>query len=185
MMRYKTESHMGNLVALLEQDDDRMKILSIVRELELPDCYVAAGFVRNLVWDSLHSTSTELNDIDVVFYDRSDSKNRLGAEVSQRLNREYPEFLWEAKNQAYMHIRNGDTAYKDTLDAMKYWPEKETGVGASLNSDNSISIISAYGLETLFDGKVTHNKKRSMDIFKTRVHKKRWLETWPELQIVL
>ncbi|ERM53656.1 hypothetical protein P780_16015, partial [Vibrio mimicus CAIM 1882] len=42
-----------------------------VYQLELPQCYIAAGFVRNLVWDSLHRNVklTQLNDIDVIFFD--------------------------------------------------------------------------------------------------------------------
>ncbi|MBL4660718.1 MAG: nucleotidyltransferase family protein [Alcanivoracaceae bacterium] len=57
-----------------------------------------------------------------------------------------------------MHIRNGDAPYNDTLDAMSYWPEKKTTIGAALNDDGSLSIVSAFGLESLFMGKVSHNK---------------------------
>ena len=84
-----------------------------------------------------------------------------------------------------MHIRNGDAPYKNTLDAMSYWPEKETAVGACLNDDGSISIISAFGIESLFSGKVSYNNKRSQAVFMERVISKKWLETWPQLQIVL
>jgi hypothetical protein len=84
-----------------------------------------------------------------------------------------------------MHIRNGDDPYKGTLDAMSYWPEKETAIGATLSDDGSIYIVSAFGLESLFNGKVSHNKKRSKDVFLNRVNTKKWLETWPKLHLVL
>jgi len=34
-----------------------MRILSLVQSLDLPDSWVAAGFIRNAVWDHLHGRS--------------------------------------------------------------------------------------------------------------------------------
>lgn len=49
-----------------------MRLLIIVADLKLPDGLIAAGFVRNLVWDHLHGkNATPLNDVDVIFYDAS------------------------------------------------------------------------------------------------------------------
>lgn len=41
--------HEAQLKTLLTQDPVRMKILRIARELNLPDCWIGAGFVRSLV----------------------------------------------------------------------------------------------------------------------------------------
>lgn len=176
---------MCELIELIKKDAVRMNVLSIVHSLFLPDCYVAAGFLRNLVWDSIHSSNTKLNDIDIVFYDKSDTDNVSEKMVSEQLNKEYPDIKWEAKNQAFMHIRNGDAPYRDTLDAMSYWPEKETAIGATLSDDGLISIVNAFSLESLFNCKVSHNKKRSKEVFLDRVNTKKWLETWPKLHVVL
>ncbi len=46
--------HETQLKTLLTQDPVRMKILRMARELNLPDCWIGAGFVRSLVWDHLH-----------------------------------------------------------------------------------------------------------------------------------
>ncbi|GAB6262514.1 hypothetical protein PSSHI_27580 [Photobacterium sp. R1] len=58
----------------LRQDDLRMSVLAVVESLNLPQAYVGAGFVRNLVWDHLHGYSppTPLNDVDVVYFDPSE-----------------------------------------------------------------------------------------------------------------
>ena len=176
---------MCELIELLQKDSARMNVLSIIQSLDLPDCYVAAGFLRNLVWDSLHQSKTKLNDIDVVFYDKSDFDDLASKKLTDQLNQEYPDIKWEVKNQAFMHIRNGDAQYTSTLDAMSYWPEKETAIGAALNEDGSISIVSAFGLESLFNGKVSYNNKRSKEVFINRVASKQWLKTWPQLQVVL
>ena len=39
----------NSIVTLIKQDPLRMQILDCVAQLGLPQCYVAAGFVRNLV----------------------------------------------------------------------------------------------------------------------------------------
>ena len=183
--RYNTYSLMCELIELIKNDAERLNVLSIVHSLGLPDCYVAAGFLRNLAWDSMHLSKTELNDIDIVFYDKSDSGNVIENRLTEKLNQEHPGIKWDVKNQAFMHIRNGDAPYRDTLDAMSYWPEKETAIGAALNADGSIFIVSAFGLESLFDGKVSYNNKRSKEVFLNRVASKQWLKTWPQLQVVL
>lgn len=60
---------MHRIVELIKADSMRIKLLQAVASLGLPDCYVAAGFVRNAVWDYLHNyTGTALSDIDVVYY---------------------------------------------------------------------------------------------------------------------
>ncbi len=176
---------MYRLIELLKKDPERMNVLWIVKSLNLPDCYVAAGFLRNLVWDSIHQSDVKLNDIDIVFYDKSDSHNLRADKISEQLNKEFPEIKWDVKNQAFMHIKNGDSPYNDTLDAMSYWPEKETAIGATLSADNSIHVISAFGLESLFNGKLSYNNKRTKEVFLKRVSQKKWLEIWPQLQVVL
>ncbi len=176
---------MNELIELLLKDPVRMNVLSIVRSLNLPDCYVAAGFLRNLVWDSLYLTETKLNDVDVVFYDKSDSANLASQKITDQLNQTYPDISWDVKNQAFMHIRNGDEEYTSSLDAMSYWPEKETAIGAALSEDGSISIVSAFGLESLFNGKVSYNNKRSKEVFLTRLASKQWLQRWPQLHLVV
>jgi hypothetical protein len=37
------------------RDTERLRLVRLVDSLGLPDCWIAAGFVRNAVWDSLHA----------------------------------------------------------------------------------------------------------------------------------
>ena len=68
---------------LLRSDPFRMIVLEQVRSLSLPDCWVAAGFIRNMVWDSLHDYSNSPNnDVDVIFYDSGDRKGGLRGRTS-------------------------------------------------------------------------------------------------------
>ena len=57
----------------LLSDEMRMSALKLTAQFfaenEVDDWYIAAGFVRNLVWDKLHdSPASVLEDIDVIYW---------------------------------------------------------------------------------------------------------------------
>lgn len=172
---------MERIIELIKADSLRIEILNIVASLNLPDCYVAAGFVRNLVWDHLHNyTASTLNDIDVVFYSRDKIDENL---IVKKLAALKPNLNWQVKNQAFIHLRNLDAPYKNTVHAMEHWPELETAIGARINKAQTIEIVAPFGVDTLFAGLITHNPKRSKAIFDERVKLKNWLTVWPKLKI--
>ncbi len=176
---------MNQIEKLLLCDKKRMAILAAVATLDLPDGYVAAGFVRNLIWDDLHrhDEATPLNDVDVIYFDETE---RLRPElIEQQLRQVLPEVNWEVKNQAVMHRRNGDRPYTSTADAMTFWPEKETAVGVRLTGDREIELSAPFGIDSLLTGRLTHNPKRSRALFDERVRSKKWLERWPRLTVVV
>ncbi|MCV6605981.1 MAG: nucleotidyltransferase family protein [Porticoccaceae bacterium] len=163
----------------------RWRALELVRQLNLPDCYIGAGFVRNLVWDYLHSRqlATVLNDVDVVYFDRQEKNPQQYLVYEQQLKQLMPELNWQVRNQALMHVRNGDKAYTSTLDALRYWPEKETAVAIRLTHENQIECIAAFGFDSLFQGYISYNPKRDKEVFQQRLNAKGWLEKWPKLVI--
>ncbi|STQ89142.1 nucleotidyltransferase family protein [Iodobacter fluviatilis] len=171
------------LTLWLKADPVRCQALRQAADLELPDWCIAAGFVRNLVWDRLHDYAepTPLADIDLIYFNAED----ISEEVDRALERclmQNSDLLWSVKNQARMHSRNGDAPYLNTLDAMSYWPELETAIGVSLASDPV--FISPFPLENLRDLQITLNPKRpKISDFEARVAEKKWLEIWPKLQV--
>ncbi|OCH50878.1 nucleotidyltransferase family protein [Vibrio sp. ZF57] len=171
------------IVTLIKQDPLRMKVLDCVAQLDLPQCYVAAGFVRNLVWDHQHgyASPTPFNDIDVIYFDPIDTSYESDLQYEALLKQRLPELNWQVRNQACMHTRNGDERYQGSLDAMSYWPEKETAVAVKQSLNGDIECISSFGLESLFDLQITPNPKRNRDIFDQRVQSKNWLTQWPKL----
>lgn len=161
----------------------RIKLLQAVASLGLPDCYVAAGFVRNAVWDYLHNyTGTALSDIDVVYYSKKEIDETYFLEALKSI---MPGCNWQIKNQAFMHHRYSDAPYLNTSHAMEYWPEIETSVGARMTDDEQIEVVAPFGVESLFAGYITRNPNRSSHIFSERVRTKGWLEKWPKLKVVL
>ena len=174
---------MNTIETMLRQDKPRMQQLQAVQTLQLPDCFVAAGFVRNMVWDALHDyPPTPLNDVDVIYYDE---QLRIAPEdIEKTLTNALPDINWQVKNQAVMHHRNQDPAYQNSTDAMRYWPEKETAVGVRLVDNNQLELAAPFGVQSLLEGKLTHNPLRSKEVFEQRIASKQWLEKWPKLQII-
>ncbi|WP_052319138.1 nucleotidyltransferase family protein [Vibrio sinaloensis] len=163
-----------------------MAILRLVSSFNLPQGYIAAGLVRNLVWDTLHhhTNSTPLNDIDVIYFDSENRDTARDLAIEAQLSEQMPELNWQVRNQARMHERNGDKPYLDVVDAMSYWPEKETAVAAKINPNGMVECISAFGYESLFALHITHNPKRDISSFDQRVTSKNWLTLWPKLTAV-
>lgn len=58
-----------DLQALFVQDEELMGILRIIAELDLQDSWLAAGTLRNYVWNVLSGKAglAQASDLDVVF----------------------------------------------------------------------------------------------------------------------
>lgn len=191
-----TTEHRLLIQTLIHADPFRMKVLSVVRQIERslfveahegerkPDLYVAAGFVRNLVWDALHEnvSPTPLNDIDVIYFDQHSDK-AVEQTIEQALSALFPA-NWQVRNQALMHHRNQDSPYTDVVDAMRYWPEKETGFAARLNDQEEINLLSAFDSHSLFALHVTPTGRQPWSVINRRVTDKNWLAVWPKLQVI-
>ncbi|MCK2042452.1 nucleotidyltransferase family protein [Chromohalobacter sp. TMW 2.2308] len=170
----------------IEQDAERMEALSIAADLCLPDWCLAAGFVRNLAWDKVHgfSAATALNDIDLVYFDPKDINEARDRRIEAKL-RSSSDFPWSVKNQARMHERNVDDPYTSTTNAMSYWVEVETAVGATLDASREVVLVAPFGVEPLFNFTITLNPNRPKPVdFRKRVAGKRWQEIWPKLTVV-
>ncbi len=94
----------AQLRAVIAADPLRMRCLVHVRALGLPDCWVAAGFVRSAVWDHLHrrGRSALPADIDVIWFDQARCDAAVDAEIEATLRRADASLEWSVKNQARM-----------------------------------------------------------------------------------
>ena len=165
-----------------------MHVLRLVRELQLPDCWVAAGFVRSCVWDYMHrrSPSPLPCDVDVILYDTLRASPERDADLELTLRARDNTLDWSVKNQARMHERNLDRPYFSASDAMRYWPDTATAVGVRLNERDSVEVAAPYGLEDLFALVVRPTERFVTEknaIYADRIHTKNWLALWPALKI--
>lgn len=178
---------LAELRALIASDERRMRVLHIVRDLGLPDCWVAAGFVRNRVWDHLHgrAASPLSQDIDVIWFDPQACDAGRDAALEAALRDRDGTLAWSVKNQARMHARNGDSPYRCAIDAMRYWPETATAVGVRLDPRSEIEVAAPLGLDDLF-GLIVRPTVRFVaekhDVYLDRVRSKNWPRNWPGLR---
>jgi hypothetical protein len=176
------------LRTLIASDRQRMRVLGVVRDLGLPDCWVAAGFVRNCVWDHLHgrAVSPLQGDIDVIWFEPTACDATRDAGLETALRDRDGTLAWSVKNQARMHGRNGDAPYRSATDAMRHWPETATAVGVRLDARGGIEVAAPFGLDDLFDLVVRPTQRfiaEKHTIYLERVLSKQWEQTWPSLQI--
>jgi len=153
--------------------------------LGLNDWCLAAGFVRNLVWDRLHELAepTPLNDIDVIYFDSQDISGATEKSLEERL-RIAALLPWSVKNQARMHVLHGHAPYASSSEAMSYWVETETVIGAMLNRSGKVELVAPLGTTELFEFSITANPRHgNPEVMLERVESKGWLTRWPRLQL--
>lgn len=184
--------NLADIEALIAQNPMRMRLLQLVCDLHLPDAWIGAGFVRNLVWDALHgfATSTPLTDVDVVYFNSLQIEPAADLKLEARLLNQDPHVKWQVRNQARMHIKNGDAPYTSCADAIARWPETATAVAARVDSKGEIELLAPLGVDDLLYLRVCPTshfaatpEKRS--VFRARVEEKNWSRTWPKLTFEL
>ena len=81
-----------DLLQAIQLNTDLMKILTIIRDLDLQDSWLAAGSVRNFIWNLLSDKSPfdRETDVDVIFFDPAISyEDTLG--IERKLKENFPQ----------------------------------------------------------------------------------------------
>jgi hypothetical protein len=172
--------------AIISGDRTRWRLLDVVRSVRLPDCWIAGGFVRSAVWDHLHGRTSSLSgDVDVVWFDPERANPSEDRKIEAVLRTLDPSVEWSAKNQARMHVRNGDAPYASTTDALRCFPETATAIAVRRSEQDHCDVAAPFGLDDLF-GLIVRPTPRFADdkrqLYDSRIQAKRWLETWPLLR---
>ena len=178
-----------DIARLLEAHADLHALLLHVESLGLPDCWIGAGFIRNTVWDVLHGRAIDvsrLNDVDVIFFDPSDTGRERESDLENRLHEISPGAIWSVKNQARMHRRNGDAPYRDTFDAVAHWAETATALAAR-SLDGRIDVMAPHGVKDLLNLIVRPVPafEQKMEVYRKRVLSKDWPARWPRLTMLM
>ncbi|MDQ0088676.1 hypothetical protein J2T12_002086 [Paenibacillus anaericanus] len=175
------------LLHMIRENSDMMADLVSVSLLSLPQACIAAGYLRNYVWDILHGYElrTPYNDVDVLYYDPSCLEEEVEKEYEAKLRELNPTHNWSVKNQARMHMKSGESPYCSVEDAMLRWPETATAVGIRLDRNGEIELIAPHGLDDLFSLRVRQSPYcRDNELFMRRIAQKEWLRIWPQLLVV-
>lgn len=151
--------------------------------------YLGGGMIRNAVWDYLHgySSPTPVDDVDVILFDATNTEKRHDEAIRTKLASLVPNAKWSVKNQARMHVINGEQAYISIEDAISRWPETATAFVARLDNAGKIVFVAPYGFDDLLRLLITNTPpfaERSETI-RRRAIEKQWQRLWPRLRLVL
>jgi len=179
---------MTSIAAIITQDPVAMIQLRAVRALALPDWCIAAGFVRNRVWDHLHGIvpAREPVDIDVLYFDAGDLSKEREIAHEGRLDGLLPGLPWQVRNQARMHVWKDLPPHRDTADAMIYWLETVTAVGVRLEDDDSLTVLAPLGTDDLLGLRCrpTAFGRTRRHEYEARIDAKHWREMWPKVRFL-
>lgn len=179
---------MSLIARIIAEDAIAMEQLRAVRSLGLPDWCIAAGYVRNRVWDHLHGiVPMRLPvDIDVIYFDAGDTDTEREVAFEARLVALMP-LPWQVRNQARMHVvKKNFPPHRDTAHAMTFWLETVTPIGVRLEADESLSVVAPLGTDDLLNLRCrpTEFGRLRRSEYDERITAKRWRELWPKVQFL-
>ncbi|MFR0692450.1 nucleotidyltransferase family protein [Enterobacterales bacterium AE_CKDN230030158-1A_HGKHYDSX7] len=176
----------AQLLALIAAQPERMRLLRGVRDHGPAGAWVAAGFVRNAVWDLLHGYAepTSFSDVDVLYFGADCLQPEADSDWERRLREACPGVPWSVRNQARMHLRNGDSPYRDCADAMCHWVEVSAAVAVRLRGE-TLELLAPLGIGDIWDLRVrpTEHFRRKPHLYRERIAAKNWAARWPKLHI--
>ncbi len=170
-----------------------MRALRAVRTVAPPAACIGSGAIRNAVWDALHGYSEPsfLADVDVPYFNPDDLSEGSEEGYERRLEALEPEFSWDVKNQAAVHLWFHKVFGHEVeplcsiRDAASTWPETALTVAVGLREDDTIAITAPLGLDDLFAMVVRRNPRRvSAETYKRRIAEKKYTDRWPRVRIV-
>jgi len=184
--------------AIIRSSSWLMGVLRAVRQAGLPDAWVGAGVLRDLVWGELYGpgfTPGEVHDVDVAFFDPANLSRCRDEQATARLLAEGPGIPWQARNQAAVHTWynakfGGEPVapLRSIADAVATWPETATTVAIRLEPDGAgdeIEICAPFGLSDLLGGVWRRNPRRvSLDVSRARLARHQPARRWPGVRVI-
>ncbi|MFM9842919.1 MAG: nucleotidyltransferase family protein [Dongiaceae bacterium] len=168
-------------------DPFRRLVVEAAKLLGLPDGAIGAGFVRQPIWDHLHSyePSEKFSDIDVLYYDSADITPESELRLEQELACRMPGVPWSVKNQARMHLRNAEPPYRDTEDAIAHWLERSAATAVAISPRSPKPLLTPFGLADLLNMIVypTPSGARRVQAYRGRLRRKRMHVRWPKVRM--
>lgn len=181
------------LEAIMREHDVLMNVLTVLREVALPDHLIGSGAIYNAVWSHLTGKPllTGTKDIDVIYFDASDISYDAEDRIIRLLGDRFADLPVpvEIRNQARVHLwfpeRFGFVVppLKSSAEALLRYASRSHAVAMRLNPDDSLHIEAPFGLDDMFSFRITPNP--TCDNEKTHYEKARRAKAiWPEIEIV-
>jgi len=182
------------LEAILREAPSMMRVLTLARDLGLPDWLIVSGAVYQRVWNQLTGRDPDygIRDYDLVYFDGSDTGYEAEDVAIKRAAALFPpplDALVEVRNQARVHLWFEDhfgepyEPLTSSAEALGRFVAPAFGVGVRLEADDSLTIEAPFGLEDLFAMTLRPNPNRPLA--------RGWAKTttsararWPEVTIL-
>jgi hypothetical protein len=168
-----------------------MQVMTVARDLDLPDWLVFSGAIYQPVWNHLTGRPPDygIKDYDLGYFDPDTSWDAEDA-VIRRVATAYPPPLHdqvEVKNQARVHLWFEDhfgepyQPLAHTAEALQRFAAPACAVGARLERDGGLTIFAPFGLEDVFAMRLRANPHREPKGLARIIASAR--ARWPELVV--
>ena len=183
----------GRLEAIVRASPTLMTVLTIARDLDLPQWRVVSGAVYQTVWNALTGREPDygIKDYDLFYFDSSDVSYE-GEDVHIRsAAAAFPgalSSLVEVRNQARVHLwfeGHFGEPYAPLVsadEALGRFVAPAFAVGVRLEADGRLDVAAPFGLDDLFAMRLRPNPNRPQA--------RGWIKTtrsaqdrWPEVSI--
>lgn len=186
-------SRAAELDAIVRGSAPLMRVLSTLRDLDLPDWRVFSGAVYQTVWNARTGRAPDygLKDFDVGYFDPDtswDAEDVYIRRVAEAFEPPLREMV-EVRNQARVHLwfegRFGEpyAPLASTDEALERFVCPAFSIGVRLEPDDTISVAAPFGLDDMFEMVLRPNPLRGVA--------RGWARTtasakarWPELTIL-
>lgn len=187
-----SQAQFRQLKTIIEGDAWLMEALRSVHRA-LPEGYIGAGVIRDVVWDRLqgYREFQGCSDVDVAYFDPSDLRSERDHEIERSLSGLMPGAPWEVTNQAGVHLWFAECfghavdPLTSIEDAVSSWPELATSVAVRWKPGTGLETVAPLGLDDLLSMVVRRNPRRvSLQTYLQRLDRKRYRERWPKVTII-
>ena len=180
------------LLEILNKSQEFSYVFNNLPKLKLPNWYLAAGAIPQIVWNYYHKypLDNEIKDFDIVYFDKDtsrESENYFSKKASE-VFKNIP-IRVELVNEARVHLWYEEEfgykikPYKSTEHAIYTFPTNVTSIGLTLQKGEEAEIYAPYGLSDIFAMTVKPNKVLvKKENYEKRAN--RWKKAWPKLTIV-
>ena len=161
----------GRLEAILRASASLMTVLTVARDLDLPDWLIVSGAVYQRVLNHLTGRDPDygIKDYDLAYFDASDTSYEAEDVVIRRTAAAFEpplRDLVEVRNQARVHLwfegKFGEpyAPLGCSAEALERFVCPMFAVGARLERDGRLTLVAPFGLDDLFAMTLRPNPRR-------------------------
>ena len=162
-------------------------------ELELPDCYLAAGCLCQTVWNHVSGfpPTHGITDYDILYCDLDDLSWEAEDRIIRRCASAFADLDVDVqvRNQARVHLWYPEKfgvphePLRSTLEGIDSFLHRCSALGLRRASDGGCDVYAPFGFDDVFAMVVRPNYRHDLPR-RYREKTDRWQQTWPRVTII-